>query len=164
MAVDIFYEHGIVAPDSIAAESDTGVVLTHFDASRERGFRVSKVEGWTAWVSPGADAETMLVVSLAVATSTHAEEAIEADPQGGVGSADLLAQHQAERPLWPIGAHPCLAGEVLKEHFSITPNWSIVEGDSMLLHIYNPSTLVAFPADAGVLIWFMKFYGKWLND
>ncbi len=161
--VDILYDNGIIAPDSLAALDATSVTLARLDGARSQGFRVSRIEAWVSWQNNNST-EAAVAVGLAVgASAAEIETALEADPQGNNSISDKVAQEQANTPAWPIGVISGTVGQPAIERV-LKPNWSVPEGVGMFFWVYNISTLTALHADSGAIIWFLKAFGVWLRD
>ncbi len=165
--VEILYDSASVSPDSLAADDVTQVAFTRFDAARERGFRVSKIECWASWSGPDTAVEGMVAVGIAVGLSAaEVEAAIESDPQGNGQGGDKTLMEIAKRPIWPIGcfnSNMVTGSDRPPLHKVFKLNWSVQEGNFMMFWIFNVGP-TALPANAGNIQFFVKYYGVWLND
>lgn len=104
--------------------------------------------------------EGPIVVGIAVGlTATEITEAMVADPQ----QRDDEGNSRAKRPIWPLCTLGYTATEDdmdLKLMQSISPRWSIPEGDSLVWFAYAQGAL----SINTVVEIFAKHYGVWLRD
>ncbi len=138
---------------------------TKVDASREQGFRVTKIETAVAWTGK-TDGEGPILWGLAFGqTAAEIEEAIEDDPQGMQNEAGRTLQEHQNRPVWPIGiVSPSGVAGVLDEGKVIVlrPNWSAPEGGTMDFFAYNFGS--GSLTTGTVMRYVYKLFGVWLRD
>ncbi len=138
---------------------------TKVDASREQGFRVTKIETMVGFTGKTAGEGPILWGLAFGQTAAEIEEAIEDDPQGMQNAANVELQEHQNRPVWPIGIlDPAAVAGVIDEGKVIVlrPNWSAPEGGTMDFFAYNfgSGTLTT----GTVMRYVYKLFGVWLRD
>ncbi len=138
---------------------------TNVDASREQGFRVTKMETAVAFTGKTANEGPILWGLAFGQTAAEIEEAIESDPQGMFNEANQELQERQNRPVWPIGIiNPLPVAGVIDEGKMITlkPNWSAPEGGTMDFFAYNFGS--GSLTTGTVIRYVYKLFGVWLKD
>lgn len=149
---------------ALAAE-DCIATTSKIDASRTEGFRIMRSEIAVAYKGM-TQGEGPIEVGMAFnADQDEIEQCIEADPQGMNDVGQVNLQHQANRPVFPIGVIQAqeVSGKLFEGAFRVfKPTWSVPEGGLLSWYAYNGDN--AALTTGGEVRFFVKHYGVWLRD